>query len=106
MKQSSKSVRTNELLIDVLDYAFTQWLVRRGIFAAFEANYERSFTPYKSFRDRLRSHIRHTLHNFSFGPSHLVSSAFLFSATPEGVKFWRKQSAAWKRFCDEFQVKL
>lgn len=106
MKKSSKSVRTNELLIDVVEYAFTEWLVRRGIFSAFKANYERSFAPYKSFRDRLRSHIRHSLHGFGFGPSHLITSAFLFSAAPEGVKFWAKQTADWERFCEEFQVKL
>jgi len=106
MKKSSKSVRTSELLIDVVEYTFTEWLVRRGIFAAFEANYERAFAPYKSFRDRLRSHIRHSLHDFGFGPSNLITSAFLFSAAPEGIKFWRKQSADWERFCKEFQAKL
>lgn len=106
MKKSSKSVRTNELLIDVLEYTFIEWLVRRGILSAFKANYERAFAPYKSFRDRLRSHIRHSLHDFGFGPSHLVSSAFLFTSTPEGTKFWAKQSAAWERFCAEFQTKL
>jgi len=106
MKKSSKSVRANELMIDVVEYAFTEWLVRRGIFAAFKANYERAFQPYKSFRDRLRSHIRHSLDGFGFGPSHLVSSSFLFTSAPEGTKFWCKQSAAWERFCSEFQVKL
>lgn len=106
MKKSSKSVRTNELMIDVVEYAFTEWLVRRGIFSAFKANYEHAFAPYKSFRDRLRSHIRHSLHGFGFGPSHLITSAFLFTSAPEGVEFWSKQSAAWERFCAEFQVKL
>ena len=106
MKKSSKSVRTNELLVDVIEYAFTEWLVRRGIFAAFEANYKRAFAPYRGFHDRLRSHIRHSLHDFGFGPSNLITSAFLFSAAPEGVKFWRKQTAAWERFCEELQVKL
>lgn len=106
MKDSKKSVRTNELLVDVLDYAFTEWLVRRRIFSAFKANYERSFMPYRSFHDRLRSHIRHSLYGFDFGPSRLITSSFVFSSTPEGAKFWRKQSAAWERFCDEFQGKL
>lgn len=106
MKKSNKSVRTNELLIDVIEYAFTEWLVRRGIFSAFKANYEHAFAPYRGFHDRLRSHIRHSLHGFGFGPSHLITSAFMFSATPEGVKFWGKQSADWERFCEEFQEKL
>lgn len=106
MKKTSKSVRTNELLVDVVEYAFTEWLVRRGIFAAFKLNYERDFSPYRSFRDRLRSHVRHSLHDFGFGPRHLISSAFLFFSTPEGAKFWVEQSAAWERFCGELQVKL
>lgn len=106
MKKVSKSVRIGELQIDVVEYAFTEWLVRRGIFAAFKSNYERAFQPYKSFRDRLRSQIRRSLHGFGYGPSHLISSSFLFISTPEGAKFWSKQSAAWERFCDELQVKL
>lgn len=106
MKKSSKSVRISELMIDVVEYAFIEWLVRRGIFSAFKANYERSFMPYRSFRERLRSQIRRSLHEFGFGPSHLITSSFLFSETPEGVKFWGKQNAAWERFCDELQVKL
>lgn len=106
MKKSSKSIRTNELMIDIVEYAFTEWLVRQGIFSAFKANYEHAFAPYKSFRDRLRSHIRRSLHVFGFGPSHLITSSFLFASTSEGVKFWGKQSAAWERFCDEFLAKF
>jgi len=106
MKKFSKSVRTNELLIDVVEYAFTEWLIRRGIFAAFKANYERTSTPYESFRDRLRSQIRHSLNGLSLGPSHLITSAFLFFSTPEGVEFWDKQTADWERFYQELQVKL
>lgn len=100
MKNSSK------LLIDVVEYAFIAWLIDRGIFAAFKANYERSFMPYKSFRGRLRSQIRRSLHDFGFGPSHLITSSFLFLDTPEGVEFWGKQNAAWERFCDELQSNL
>lgn len=105
-KSSSRSSRTSELLIDVIEYAFTEWLVRQGIFAAFKSNYEHSFMPYKSFRDRLRSQIRRSIHEFGFGPSHLITSSFLFISTPEGVKFWGEKSAAWERFCAEFQSKL
>ena len=106
MKTSNESIKVNELLIDVVVYAFLEWLIRRGIFSAFRENYERNFTPRRSFRDRLRSHVRRSLYGFRFGPSCLISSAFLFCSTPEGVDFWRKQSAAWERFCAEFRVKL
>lgn len=104
MKTSRKSTRTNELIVDVIEYAFIEWLIRQGVLSAFKANYEREFAPCRSFRDRLRSHIRHSLRRF--GPSHLISSAFLFSSTPEGAEFWANQSAAWGHFCAEFQVKL
>lgn len=106
MKKSNKSVRTDELLIDVIEYAFIEWLVRRGIFSAFKANYERAFAPYESFRDRLRSQIRHSLCSFNLSPRRLITSSFVFTSTPEGVKFWGKQSAAWERFCDKLHVKL
>lgn len=106
MKKSSKSIRVNDLLIDVVEYTFIEWLVRRGIFSAFKVNYERDFSSRKSFRDRLRSHVRHSLYGSNFGPSHLVTSSFLFYSTPEGAEFWMKQSDAWERFCADFQEKL
>lgn len=104
--KKGKSSRVNELLIDVVEYAFTEWLVRRGVFSAFRSNYERSFSRHVSFRGRLREHIRHSLCGSIFGPSHLISTAFLYSMTPEGNNFWEKQSAAWERFCIKFQEKF
>ena len=106
MKASNENVRVNDLLIDVVEYAFLEWLIRRGILTAFKKNYECEYAPRRSFRDRLRSHIRHSLYCSRLGPSHLISSAFLFWSTSEGVDFWRKESAAWERFCAELQVKL
>lgn len=106
MKTSNKSTRINELLVDVVEYAFIEWLVRQGIFAAFKANYEYDFSPHKSFRDRLRSHVRRSLRISVLGPRQLISSAFLFCSTPEGTDFWTNHSAAWERFCTELQVKL
>ena len=106
MKTSSKNSRTTELLTDVVEYMFIEWLVRRGILSAFKANYEREFVPSRSFRTRLRSHIRYSLNRSGYRPSHLISSAFLFCSTPEGAEFWVKQSAAWELFCADFQVRL
>lgn len=100
-----KVSKSEQLMIDVIDYAFTEWLVRRGLFSAFKENYVRVFSN-RPFRDRLRSHIRRSLRGHFFGPSHLISSAFLFSSTPQGDKFWRKESEAWQRFCADFQLKL
>jgi len=106
MKKVTKQSRINDLVIDVIEYAFTEWLVRQGIFSAFKVNYESTVSPYRSFRERLRAHIRRSLCSPGFDPSRLISSAFLFAATSEGVEFWQKQSAAWERFYARLQARL
>ena len=106
MKKLSKKSRTDDLLIDLVEYMFVEWLVRRGVFTAFKSNYEHAFSLRTGFHERLRDHIRRALNGSGFGVSHLITSSFLFTSTPEGVKFWGKQSAAWERFCAKFQVKL
>lgn len=97
MKNLEKSVN-DKLLLDVMEYVFVEWLVRRGIFAAFKANYGHALTTRKPFRDRLRDHIRHVYSRPRLGPEALISSAFLFHTTPEGCDFWIKHSDAWVRF--------
>lgn len=91
----------DELRIDVIEYAFVAWLVRRGIFMAFKANYDRVPTTRQPFRECLRNHIQYVYRSPSLGPESLISSAFLFTSTPEGYEFWIKHSDAWKRFYDE-----
>lgn len=106
MKKLAKDSRINDLILDVVEYAFTEWLVRKGIFTSFKTNYECIVSPYRSFRERLRAHIRRSLCSPGFDPSRLISSAFLFTATPEGSDFWQKQSAAWERFYVRLQSRL
>lgn len=97
MKKLERTV-TDKLLFDVVEYAFIEWLVRRGIFTAFRANYDRIPTTQKTFRDCLRDHVRYVYRVPKLGPGALISSAFLFSSTPEGYEFWTKQSDAWRVF--------
>lgn len=106
MKKVSKNFKASDLIVDVLDYAFTEWLIRHGIFVAFKTNYDVVVSPYGSFRDCLRAHIRRSLCSPSLGPTHLIATAFLFDSTPEGYDFWRKYSVAWKQFYLKFQSKL
>jgi len=106
MKTVSKKSRINDLMIDVVEYAFTEWLVRQGVFTSFKTNYECIVSPYRSFRERLRAHIRRSLCSPGFDPGNLISSAFLFTATPEGAEFWQKQSDAWQRFYVRLQTRL
>ena len=96
MKNTQQPV-IDKLLLDVMEYAFVEWLVRRGIFTAFRANYDCFLTTRKTFRDCLRDHIRY-VYSSSNGPESLVDSAFLFASTPEGYEFWNKHSDAWRSF--------
>lgn len=96
--KENKSFKVDKLLIDVVEYAFIEWLVRRKVFAAFKANYYRTPMATRPFRDCLRDHIRSVYCNPTLGPGALVSSAFLFTSTPEGYEFWLNHSEAWRRF--------
>ena len=91
----------DELLVDVVEYAFVEWLIRRGIYDAFRANYDRTPLVNRTFRERLREHIRHVYRTPSLGPESLISSAFIFPTTPEGHDFWITHSDAWIRFYNE-----
>ena len=106
MKKVSKNFRSGDLIVDVLEYAFIEWLVRRKVFIAFKANYEPAVLPCQTFHDALRAHVRRSLCSSHLGPTHLISTAFLFSSTPEGYNFWRKHSVAWERFYYKFSSKL
>jgi len=105
MKKVTRKSRIDDLMIDVIEYAFTEWLVRRNLYSAFKANYSTRPLSRDGFRDRLRAHIRRSFNNPVFGPKNLVSSAFVFLFTPEGVAFWTAQAAAWERFYSKFQTK-
>lgn len=104
--KKNKSPKVDRLLIDVVEYAFIEWLVRRKLYAAFQSNYDRLPTSTRSFRDCLREHIRYLFRSSRLGPASLISSAFMFSETPEGYKFWLKHSEAWSRFYASIYRKL
>lgn len=96
--KNPKKVVVDELVVDVLEYAFVEWLIRRGIFAAFRMNYDRTSPTKLTFRECLRAHIRHAYFTPCLGPEALISSAFLFPSTPEGYEFWVEHSDAWSSF--------
>lgn len=99
--EKSKSFKVDKLAVDVVEYAFVEWLIRRGIFTAFRANYDRVPTDRKTFRDCLRDHIRYVYRRSCLGPESLITSAFLFTSAPEGFEFWKNHSDAWRRFYHE-----
>jgi len=100
--KNGKSTKVDRLLVDVVEYAFIEWLVRRKVYRAFRANYDRLATSNSTFRDCLREHIQYLFSQSKLGPASLISSAFLFTSTTEGCKFWLKQSEAWSRFYASF----
>lgn len=104
MKRANKKSRISDLVIEVIEYAFLEWLIRQGVFSAFKTNYESNILPRKDFREQLRLHIQLVLDCPGLDVSCLISSAFTYVETPEGAGFWRKQSDAWKRFCINFQT--
>ena len=106
MKKESRNFKANDLIVDVLEYAFIEWLVRNKVFIAFKSNYEPAVMPCQTFHDALRAHVRRSLNNPHLGPTDLITTAFLFSSTPEGYKFWRKYSVAWERFYLKLSSKL
>lgn len=106
MKKVKNNSRVDDLLIDVIEYAFTEWLVRRGVFAAFKANYDFANPSRESFRDRLRSHIHLILDCSALSLDFLISTAFPFTRTPEGSDFWKSQSDAWECFCSKLKTRF
>lgn len=104
--KKNKDSKTNKLLIDVVEYTFTEWLCRRGVFSAFKLNYNSTKDANMSFRDALRSHIRYVFSSSHLRIGDLVSSSFMFSRTPEGRDFWSGISSDWRRFCIDFRIKF
>lgn len=103
MKANKKS-RLVDLSVDVIDYMFTEWLVRQGIFSAFKANYEGFSTNHRPFRDNLRDRLRFLCH--TSGPGSLISTAFPFALTREGYEFWVDKSNLWYQYCLDFRSTL
>lgn len=105
MKANKKS-RISDLSVDVAEYMFTEWLVRQGLFSAYKANYESFYPNHRSFRDNLRTKLRHLCRSSVFGLESVISTSFPFAMTPEGYNFWVDQSNLWRRFCGDFQSKF
>lgn len=106
MKKRSKNSKADDLIVDVLEYAFIEWLIRKKVFIAFKTNYEPAVLPCQTFHDALRAHVRRSICAPYLGPTKLIASAFLFHETSEGYSFWRKYSDAWERFYLKFQSKI
>lgn len=105
MKKVRKTSEVNDLMVDVLEFAFSAWLVRRGVYSAFKENFIVSHSPVRDFRRCFRGYIRRSFSNPHYDPRSLVSAAFVFLFAPEGGDFWLRESAAWEHFYSRFQTK-
>ena len=102
MKANKKS-RLSDLSIDVVEYMFTEWLVRQGLFSAYKGNFERFLSNHRSFRDNLRVKLRSLCRSSVLDVEDVISTSFPFVMTQEGFDFWAAQSEAWQRFCSGFK---
>lgn len=105
MKKVKKTPRVDDLMVDTLEYVFVKWLVRRGVYSAFKANFIVSHSPVRNFRRCFRGYIRRSFISPHYDQRNLVSAAFVFLFTPEGGVFWLRESDAWERFYSKFQTK-
>jgi hypothetical protein len=105
MKKIKKS-SLSELPVDVAEYMFTEWLVRQNLFSAYKANSEKFCTTHQTFREHLRTLIRHMRRSPRFAFDDIIAISFPFSMTTEGCDFWVKQSVIWRRFCSDFKSEL
>lgn len=102
MKANKKS-RRSDLSVDVVEYMFIEWLVRRNLFSVYKANYEAFHPNHRPFRDNLHDRIRYLCRSRIPSIEFLISTSFPFAMTPEGYNFWVDQSNLWHRFCDKFK---
>lgn len=102
MKANKKS-RISDLSVDVIEYMFTEWLVRQNLFFVYKANYEAFHPNHRSFRDNLRARLRGICRSRVFGIENIISTSFPFAMTSEGCDFWVDQSNLWRRFCGKFK---
>ena len=100
--KKSENPDVNELMVDVVDYTFVEWLVRRRLYSSFMSNFLHFRQLKGGFRDALRCHIRYSVCTDYVQVKSLLFSAFSFVSTPEGYDFWDKHSDDWMRFCDKF----
>lgn len=99
-KQTSKPL--NELTVDVLEYMFVEWLVRRSLYSKFSENLVRSWSDSENPRSIIRNLIRSNLISPVYSFTDFIRGCFHFSSTPEGFHFWSRVSDEWSRYFKSF----
>lgn len=99
-KQASKPL--DELAVDVLDYMFVEWLIRRSLYSIFTSNLARYRQDWRPPRLIIRDLIREILSFPVYTSSDLISSSFSFRCAPEGFRFWARVSCEWASYLKSF----
>lgn len=97
-KQTSKPL--DELIVDVLEYMFVEWLVRRSLYSRFSENLVRAWPNSGNPRSIIRNLIR--LNRPVNSLADLIPGCFPFGSTPEGFRFWISVSDEWSRYFKSF----
>lgn len=101
-----KNSKVDELRVDAVEFLFTEWLVRRGVFSAYKRNYKQHNDVEGTLPDALRDLIRTVLRSPDFVVGDLLDLSFSFTSTSEGFRFWARHAVAWNLFCVEFKHNL
>jgi len=104
--KAKKAPRLSDLSVDVVEFMFTEWLVRQNLFLAYKENFEKFYTNNRTFRHNLRIRLRNLSLLSLIGFGAIISTSFPFSMTPEGYDFWVDKSNLWKQFCNKFKSDL
>lgn len=86
------------LYLDAADYIFVEWLIRRGYYSRFKANFIRDNPDFDSAREGIRSCLSTLLRSRFFSFRDAISSSFLFLRAPEGFDFWCAVDREWRAF--------
>lgn len=96
-----KSVRfetIESLPCDVVEYLFTEWLVRRRVYSKYVSNLRVDPSNDDAVREAIRSIIKRHLGPNGLGVPELIADSFIFARTPEGLSFWTRKSIEWALF--------
>lgn len=90
------------LAIDVVDYMFVEFLIRRHLYSRFIENVRRFNPRSDKPRELIRARIRLCLNSSNYFLRHLIFAFFPFYRTSEGFVFWNKAADDWADFSTLF----
>lgn len=103
--KKSRIFDSERLISDVYFHLLAVWLLRNELYDRFVKNLARSLNFKGSTNLLIREHIRYLIESPLLSMNQAITSAFLFTNTPEGSFFWERVSDDWIRFFGDFSRK-